>query len=72
MVGLGDCRLEAARGRSVDCRGARCPFWDGNACLFECVDLGGRAEVAEWLLSLRQSLEGDGARSRRRAGAGRE
>lgn len=57
------CRLVEALGRSESCPGARCPFWEpGGAvlpgrCAVGEIDLGGRAEFASWLLSIRDELE---------------
>jgi len=61
--------LEQAVGRSGICPGARCPFWEssrgGGACSFESLDLGGREQLAGWLLDLRRGLEDDQDEARR-------
>jgi len=72
---LPSCPLLAAVDTAGRCRGAACSFWDGDCCLFQELDLRGRADVAAWLLDLRESLEAKrdvGASFRRRLAAGSE
>lgn len=57
------CGLHEAFGRSEACPGDRCPLWEpGGAvvpgrCAVGDLDLGGRADLASWLLELREQLE---------------
>jgi hypothetical protein len=55
------CPIEGALGRVEFCPQEQCPFWDGAAgagtCVFDPVDLAGRAAVARWLHDLRAELE---------------
>ena len=56
------CTLEAALGHPEPCQGPACPFWveEGEGrCVFESIqrELFARPPVADYLLTLRRSLE---------------
>lgn len=65
------CRLHGALGRSEPCPGERCPLWEpGGAvlqgrCAVADVDLRARADLASWLLELRDQLEQERAAAER-------
>ena len=44
-------------GRTEQCPGSRCAFWDADECPLDGVDLHGRPELAGFLLDLRAELE---------------
>lgn len=56
------CRLNETLGVAEECPEARCPFWEpGGAvlagrCAFEGLDLGGRRDLAGFLLRIREGL----------------
>jgi hypothetical protein len=49
--------MKESLGEIESCPGAPCPFWESEGCGLEHVDLRGRPELAEFLLSLRGELE---------------
>ncbi len=57
------CRIELELGMTKACPGERCAFWregerpEADGCVFERVDLAGRADLARWLHELRERLE---------------
>lgn len=57
------CSLEAAVGRSEACPEDACPFWEpGGAalagrCAFEELGISADADLASWLLEIRERLE---------------
>ena len=61
------CRLESIRGHPVACPEEACPFWEPGSvlvpggCVFEEIDLADNAELAGWLLRIRNALEPPGA-----------
>ena len=56
------CSLEAAVGKLGACAEGACPFWEpGGAalagrCAFEALDVAADAELAAWLLEIRERL----------------
>jgi hypothetical protein len=56
------CSLEAAVGRLEACPEGACPFWEpggaalGGRCAFEELDITADAELAAWLLEIRERL----------------
>ena len=69
------CRLQQSLGREAACPEQGCPFWSSGTaerqahCSFDGLDLGGRADLATWLLDLRDELaaQGDAERDAIRA-----
>ena len=55
------CRLQEALGGREACPEAACPFWEAGGvvegrCVVERLDLSGRADLAGWLLLIRDQL----------------
>ena len=56
------CSLESAVGRHEVCPEGACPFWEpggaalGGRCAFEELDIEADADLATWLLELRERL----------------
>jgi hypothetical protein len=67
------CSLAAAVGRSEACPEEACPFWEpGGAalqgrCAFERLGLSAGAELASWLLEIRERLAAAGSVDEERA-----
>ena len=60
---MGRCTLQGVVGRTEECPGARCPFWEadgkGGDCALAAIgpELTGRPALAAHLLELRHGLE---------------
>ena len=56
------CSLESAVGRREACPKGACPFWEpggaalGGRCAFEQLDIEADAQLATWLLDIRERL----------------
>jgi hypothetical protein len=51
------CRIARALGRLESCPESACPFWAGERCSLDELDLAGRRDLALLLLGVRDELE---------------